>query len=190
MFSIELQAVLKPIRQVQTFLWVALTGSGLIYVVIAFFLVTAGERSPADAPLVVPLLGLAAAISTIGSLHYWRHTHANSSLEKLLGDPQVLGSLQEKEAAKIPALRSLNVLDDLSTFDQKRCAVAAAMQTPLIINLALNEAVALLGFVLVFVTRELSHIIPFASVALVLNAMMFPRIDNLMERMERWRHLG
>ena len=191
MLSLELQAVLKPIRRVQTLLWAALTGAVFLYVFIAFFLVIAGETlGTSDPSLFVSLLGLAAVILAIGSLHYWRHTHANDSLEKLLRDPLVLQSFHKRMSERISDLESSTVHDDLSSFDRKRCAVAVAMQTPLIINLAFNETVALLGFVLVFVTREFSHIIPFAAVALVLNAMMFPRIDNLMARMEGWRHLG
>ncbi|HKC50821.1 MAG TPA: hypothetical protein VKF60_08515 [Myxococcota bacterium] len=55
-------------------------------------------------------------------------------------------------------------------------------QVRLVVSLALNETVALLGFLLAFLNREPSRFWPFLGVALALNALAFPRPARLVER--------
>jgi hypothetical protein len=54
-----------------------------------------------------------------------------------------------------------------------------------IINLVLNEMVALLGFVLAFLSGEFMKIIPFGLASLLLNIWMFPRPESVIERSQK-----
>jgi len=55
----------------------------------------------------------------------------------------------------------------------------ADLQTPLVINLALSEIIALIGLVLAVLQRNPSLLLPFAAVGVVLNIWVWPTADRL-----------
>ena len=60
---------------------------------------------------------------------------------------------------------------------QRMLAVAQASFTPFILRLALNESIALLGFVLSLRLQQFWPVVPFAVAALALNLFVSPRLD-------------
>ena len=67
--------------------------------------------------------------------------------------------------------------------------LAQALMTTQIITLALFEAVALLGLVLVILQQRAGVILPFAAFATLLNLTAYPRPLAVVERAARWARL-
>ncbi len=187
MISNDLREVLQPIRRFQIILWFALTNAIILYLVLAIFL-SSGTLggSPAD-PLLRNLFIFASVAIAIGSFIYWRHTHSDSYIKQILLR-EIGGEQLSAESRKWNVKAELDSkLMSLTTFDKQRFALVLALQIPLIINLALNESIAIFGLVGALLDKDFFFILPFVAAAIALNCVMFPRLDSLLERTERWR---
>jgi hypothetical protein len=136
-------------------IWVALSASIGVYVAVLFVLgAQLAGREPGE---IMELVFYAQSVLlAAGSLAYRRWALSDERLRQAMAGA-------EGEAAKSDAL-------------------LAELNVTTIVGLALHEAIALFGFVLGFLAGDPLLILPFAAVALVLNAMIFPRPEPLLAR--------
>jgi len=196
MISAEFEEAIKPIKRLYHLLWFSLTTAIVLYLMVLIIRSDSAALLPsAIDPLVRVILTVVAVLVGIGSLLYHRYTHSESYLRRMMSRDIQLHDIEEK-ARKLTAQAKSNSstgssakasLAMLTAFDRQRYALAADGFVPFVLNLALNEAVALLGFVLAILSRDIWPYLPFAVAAMALNIYMLPRLDNLMERCEIWR---
>jgi hypothetical protein len=188
----ELQEALHPMKRLYWALWAALTSAILLYFAV-ILLVARNEPDPLNAihPTVRTVLILLAIGSAVGSFFFRKHNRSDSYLGALLGRENRLKDAEDRARKLIvQAETDPNLVSQLSlliTFDRKRYCLAADLFMPFVVNLALNETVAILGFALALPSRNVGIYIPFATVALLLNLYMRPDLSVLMERCEQWR---
>lgn len=192
MVSNELQEALQPVKRLYGTLWAALTSALLLYVVV-LLLVTRDQPGPVNAldPMVrTALIFLGTGIG-VGSFYYHKYVRSDAYLAPLVQRETQLKDVEDRarkivvQAKTDPSVISQLAL--LTAFDRKRYCLAADLFVPFVLNLALNESVALVGFVLALPSRDLWVYIPFAGTALLLNIYMRPDLLPLMERCEQWR---
>jgi hypothetical protein len=149
----------EAFARVQRIIWGALTVSQVMLAVTLLLAFRGNAQGPdaSENPLDLPLSVGAAALA-FGASSYRRWAHSSPRLEKL----------GERACDAPPEARLTKLL--------------ALVQVPFIVSLALNETVALLGYVLAFLHREPSRLWPFLGVALALNALAFPRPAQLVAR--------
>lgn len=192
MVSNELAEALEPIKRLYWILWAALTVPLLLYFVV-LQIAMGNEPDPTNAigPTVRSVLILLVVVLTIGSFFYRRHNRSDAYLATLLGRSDQIKDVEARtrkliaEAKTDPNISSR--LSSLVPFDRRRYCLASDSFLPFVLDLALNESVAVLGFVLALLERNIALYIPFATVALFLNVYIRPDLSNLMERSEQWR---
>jgi hypothetical protein len=192
----ELTEAQRPLKRLYIVLWFALTAAIVLYLLVAFLTVgnIAGSSASIDPIIRYVLTLISLSVGGI-SLLYWRHSRSNTGLQRLLARDIGLQDLQKKANKLVvqsrtngsPDQKTLSQLSTLTAFDRRRYAVAVDLFLPFLINLALNETVALLGLVLSLLSRDLWQILPFAAGAILMNIYMLPKLENLMERCEQWR---
>jgi hypothetical protein len=133
---------------------------------------------------VLLVIATAAAIIAVASVLHRRWCYSDAYLDRLLGSPIDVrrlatpprtGRVDENLAAKI---------DALVPHERTFVTLFVALQTPLLINLALNELIALIGFVPAFLAQDLTVFLPFAVAAVALNLCMWPAPDRLYARVQ------
>jgi hypothetical protein len=192
----ELAEALQPLKRLYVVLWFALTAAIVLYLFVLFLTVRSISGSAATIePIVQYLSVLISLVVGVISLLYWRHSRSDTRFQRLLARDIQLKDVQEKANKLVvqpkskgsPDQKTLLQLSTLASFDRRRYAVAADLFLPFLLNLALNETVALCGFVLALLRRDLWQFLPFATAAILMNIYMLPKLENLMERCERWR---
>jgi hypothetical protein len=174
-------SLVRPMQIARTVVWIALNGAILLYVVIACLRfgapsTTAGAFSH---PMALPLVAVAVAAVIAGRVLPTVIFPPQRRRDLLARDPDVrslarnprTGALDEERLARLEAL---------PPHEQRLIAAAGASFTPFIIQLALQESVALCGLVLALLSESAAPIIPFAAVALVLNFMVSPKLDSVL----------
>jgi hypothetical protein len=177
-------------------IWISLTAAIVLYLLVLVWISgqVSGRPSTID-PLVRGILTALAVLIGVGSLLYHRRTQSQSYLRLLLSRDMQLRDIEERARKIIPQNKSdassvpngVSKLAVLTPFDRKRYALAADGFSTFVLNLALNEAVALFGFVIAILSRDLWPYLPFGLAAIGLNVYMRPRVNGLMERCELWR---
>jgi hypothetical protein len=80
-------------------------------------------------------------------------------------------------------------LEALSAFDRRRYGLALSLRTALVTNLVVNKLIAIVGYEVARQYQYVRELVPFATATILLNLLVFPRLDSVLERSERWRHL-
>lgn len=196
MITTELSESLQPVKRMYQTVWVGLTAAIVLYLLV--LVLVSGQDSGAPSaidPQVRSILTLLAVLLGAGTLLYHRRTQSESYLRRAMSRDMQPRDIEEKARKVTPQNKSDAVSDVsaasklalLTPFDRRRFALAADGFLPFVLKLALNEAVALLGFVIALLSRELWSYLPFGTAAIALNVYMRPRLDSLMERCEAWR---
>lgn len=183
MVSPVLHDLLRPQLLVLRLLWTALTVSIAIYVAVAWLVVAEGPLAGEAPPAVALVLGAVALTTVVLSFLVPRLLLSDERLRALVADasPDVERLAVDPRTQQVDPERQRR-LAQLSPGERRLLPVAAAAQAPLVVRLALNEAVAIFGFVLALLTGDVAALLPFAAVALVLNVLAWPRLDPLLER--------
>ena len=190
MISAELRELLRPSTLTSRVVWFALTASIWVYVGIVYYL-QALDKEPTrtlDPMFAATFYVLSGAVAA-ASLVYRRWARSDSRFERILRenvDPNALAMNPKTRQPNISLLRRLEALQD---FEQRIFRLNMLYQTSMIVSLALNEVIALFGFVLGFVGRDMGTSIPFAVIATALNLVVFPRPESVTARVQRWVQL-
>ena len=76
----------------------------------------------------------------------------------------------------------LQKIQSLTSAERKLLRLCGLFFASFIIRLSMNEAIAIYGVVLAFLSRSLIPMLPFAVAAIALNVACRPRIDPFLER--------
>jgi hypothetical protein len=186
MHSEVFASLIQPIQTTRTIIWVALNVAILAYVGVACSLFGV-PSSTADAfghPLAMPLIALAVANAVAGRVlppmmlpRQRLHDLLNRDTEPrdLARDPRT-GTVDNERLRK---------LQTLPQREQRLIAIAQASFSPFIVQLALQESVALYGLILAFLSKTAAPLIPFATAALILNLTVSPQLTYVFDKAQR-----
>ena len=174
-------SLVRPLQTTRTLIWISLNVAIVLYVVVACiqFGVPSTTAGAFSHPMAWPLVAIAVAATIAGRMFPTMFyppqrlrdlLTRDADLRAIARNPQT-GALDEERLAKLEAL---------SQQEQRLIAVAQASFTPFIVQLAIQEAVALCGLVLAFLSQSAAPVIPFAAAALLLNLMVPPKLDSVL----------
>jgi hypothetical protein len=185
MISDPLARALRRFILIQRVIWVYFTLAIVIYG--GVLLLLRGAKPGAGGMIdtsVLLAIGTVAAIIAIASVVYRRWCYSDPYLDRLLCSP-----IDVRQLARQP--RTGRVDDDLAAridalapHERRFVALVVALQTPLLIDLAVNEFIALIGFGAAFVTQDVTVFLPFAAAAIALNLFMWPAPERLYARVQ------
>jgi hypothetical protein len=183
--SDSLARVLRRFVLIQRVMWVYFTIAIVIYGGV-LLLVRGADTGPGRTIETPVMLGIAVAVAIIAvaSVLHRRWCYSDAYLDRLLGSPINVerlarqprtGGADEDFAAKI---------DSLAPHERRFVALFVALQTPLLINLTVNELIALIGFGAAFVAQDVTLFLPFAVAAIALNLFVWPTPERLYARVQ------
>ena len=184
MLSENLRVLLKPYQFLLKMVWVGMTLPILLYVGIVYSIfASAGEPGPEPSHETLEFVfGLVAVSLGIASILWLRSHLSDERLKAKLAhevNPRTLAT--NRKTAQVDGGRLLEI-ESLSEIEQKLLSLASGYHLPFFVPFALNMAIATLGVVLAFLTVNPSKMFPFALAAIVLNVLMFPRFNALLNR--------
>jgi F0F1-type ATP synthase membrane subunit c/vacuolar-type H+-ATPase subunit K len=185
MSSTTLRELLRPAMFVNSALWLVLTASIFLYAMVAYLL---AQRSPVptDVPEALQLALTGIAILTgLGSVLVPRVLLSDDRIRKAMGPEPDPATLARHPKLGVVDEERLRRIETLSGWERKLLLLPTLYFTPFILRLALNEAIAIYGFVLAFVAHSFAPMLPFAAAAIILNLGCLPRIDPLLDRAAR-----
>jgi F0F1-type ATP synthase membrane subunit c/vacuolar-type H+-ATPase subunit K len=184
MRSNELSDLLRPTTLVLRVIWVAITMSIAIYVLV-LYLIPFGEVSAVDGSGVTTVLYAAAAALAVVALFYRQRAFSAERLQRIAEQPVDARSLAVDPQSRDVDPERLQRIEALAPEEQRALAVAHALRTRTIVVLALNEGVAVIGFVAALLAQSPPVILPFAVTAVALNLFVFPRPQAVAEQVLR-----
>lgn len=131
---------------------------------------------------VAVLLGI---VSIMLHKHFLSDAKLKAKLKREVSAEMLVSSSRYPNQADIDA--QLSNYESLSAYERKIIALMRSLFVPLVISCALNESIAIFGFVLSILQGEPAVIVPYAAGAILLNIMVFPRNDKILKRAERLR---
>ena len=186
MISDKLKELIRPPILVQRLLWFVIVGSIIFYICFVYIFVggniilTASFSSNIEVVVYV-LAGLAG----VGSIYYYQRALSTDKLREFMDKDMDLESFAKDPRTKGIDEAKLKALNSLSAQDQKIYSLMFEYQKIIIITLILNEIIVILGSVLSFINDDVSRIVPFGIVSLVLCFWMFPRPYSLIDRVHK-----
>jgi F0F1-type ATP synthase membrane subunit c/vacuolar-type H+-ATPase subunit K len=178
MDPLSLQETLRSRMFVMKILWTAMVVTVLLFVGLAYFINAQQQPDVAQPQLQMVLYGVAGVLAVMSFFLRRRFlsSHRNlsiSTLEKamrgLVGDGQA-------EDAEVPAQ-----VRRMQAIDAKVGALSGRYFTAMILSLAMHESIALCGMILAMIERRFEAMIPFAIAAIVLDLLIYPRLDKYVE---------
>jgi len=180
MESKEFNQLAKQRNFVLILIWFAMTNSALVLVFVVFFMKTNFNTDSSQVQLlqyVFPAISFTLAIASI-SLHKF-----------LLSDKNISKTINEDinsiNYTNVPNQKEVEKIKALSKKEQKKLNLFSLLFLPTIICLALNESISIFGFLLSVMKQDPKVILPFVATTIVLNILVFPRFNSLIERAER-----
>lgn len=180
--SETLKQILKPRILVMNILWTAMTLSILLYVGLAYFLYPQGQVAQPVASSLRSAVFLIAGSVAVLSLMLRKSFLSPGRIYDVLKqevDPQELATNRETGQIEQERLTKINALTPL---EMKAIGLSGMYFTTLLLSLAMNETVALLGLMLAILEQRPEPVIPFAAAALALNLIIFPRFNQFIDK--------
>jgi len=176
--SVEAQALIRPMAMVRIILWFAFSLAILFYLIV-LFVIPAGSTKiemPSGLPLQPLFFGVAGVMALL-SMMLLKRIRSAGFLRKRLRRV-VSGSMAKStfRGATGGSAGSKYRFDSLKPEEQQILRVLASLHGPSLVVLAINEGIAILGFMLGLLGGRRTAEHPFAAVALTLNLMALPRM--------------
>lgn len=162
-------------------LWGLMTSTILFFVGLSYVLNARNQPAqPVGSNLKLALYLIAGAVAALSLLIRSRSLSPGHVYDKLKEevDPQALAT--DRETGQIDQER-LKVVKSLTPLEVKVVGLAGIYFTALLLSLAMNEAVAMLGMMLAILEQRAEAVIPFAAAALALNLLVFPRFHQFVD---------
>jgi hypothetical protein len=187
MRSRELEEAVQPALKAATVLWVAMLAAVVFYAMAAHLAIggAQGDRSPIGEEVVLALAMVAAVCAVLSFV----------LPAKLLSDARLRERMQVEDFDPAKYLRNpktgavnyeqVERVSRLPELEQRLATLPSLYFTPMIVGMAMSEAVAVIGFILAILTRDIQWMLLFAIVALALLAFKRPRFDPLFDRATR-----
>jgi hypothetical protein len=184
MTSNELRDLLRPTTLVLRVIWAAITMSIAVYVLV-LYLIPFGEEIAVAGGGLTTALYVAAAVLAVVALFYRQRALSAEQLQRIAERPVDARSLAVDPGSREVDPERLRRIEALAPVEQRALAVAGALRTRTIVVLALNEGIAVIGFMAAFLAQSPPVILPFAVTAVVLNLFVFPRPEAVAEQVMR-----
>lgn len=124
---------------------------------------------------------------TIGSIFYYRYALSEDHLKKFINKDVDVELLAKNPKTKEVDTKKLAQLKSLSSPELKIYSLMFELQKITIITLILNELLVIFGSALSFLNDDVSKVVPFGIVSLVLSCWMFPKPQSLIKRVQTYR---
>jgi len=173
-------------ERIHQILWVAMTIATLLYVPLTyFFIYKSGYNPPVAYPLLPSYLTGGAIFLGVGSIALRRLLLSDSRLcARLAREPNLEELAAKLGTDELGRTRKLK-LENLSSLEKKLVALPSWLLVVSLINWSLNSMIALIGFIVALLTVSFQNMVPFAVAALILNIVMVPRLQPVIERASR-----
>jgi len=182
MQSEAFNSLVAPLQRIRNILWMAFSAAIVLYGGIVYFMfgVRSSFQEAFAHPLALPLALVAIGAAVAARWLPGRIFSEQQAREVLAKDPDPAelardsstGNVDENRLAKIRAL---------SDGERRLLTLAQYSVTPFIIQLALQEAIAVFGLVLGFEAQSVLAFIPFGLVALAMNLTVSPKLEPVFE---------
>jgi hypothetical protein len=183
--SDSLARVLRRFVLIQRVMWAYFTAAIVIYGGVLLFIrgTHTGGGGTIDTPVLLAI-GTVAAIIAVASVLHRRWCYSDAYLDRLLGSPiDVRRMARQPRTGRVDEDLTARI-DTLEPYERRFVALFVALQAPLLINLAVNEFIALIGFGAAFVAQDFTVFPPFAVAAIALNLRVWPGPDRLYARVQ------
>ena len=183
MISTELKELIHPVVLVQKIIWYAITTSVIFYTVFVYIFFGTASSAPSSGGGSTEMLIYIISIAAVaGSVYYRRYYMTEANINKFVSKNHSTDELSRDPRTKKPDPAKLSQLESLIPAELGIYALMMEFQKYLLINLALNEIVIVLGLALALLSDDPSTIIPFAVVSLVLDIWIYPKPNLLIQR--------
>jgi hypothetical protein len=176
--------LIQPALTLARLLWVALTASIPIYVLLAYLVFAEKTR--------------AGQVTSLAEISYYFHISAGSlivlsivlrrllfsrdRLKKRLSVEMCPKQLSIDPQTKQVDLKRLKKVGQLTKNELKLLSLGAWHFGPFFAILAINELVAILGVILAALSRQGEAVLPFAAAGILLNLTLYGKLNRLVEQ--------
>lgn len=185
MISEELKELIRSPILAQKLLWIIIVGSIIFY--ISFVYIVVGGKSVlvlSISSAIELLIYVLAGISMFGSVFYYRYALSDNHLKKFMNKDVDIELLAKNPMSKEVDSNKLTQLSSLKPIELKIYSLMFELQKITIITLILNELIVIFGSAISFINDDVSKIVPFGIVSLVLSFWMFPKPQSLIKRVQ------
>jgi len=130
------------------------------------------------------LIYVLTGISMLGSIFYYHYALSDNRLKKFMSKNVDVELLAKNPMSKEVNSNKLAQLNSLSQKELKIYSLMFELQKITIITLILNELIVIFGSAISFINDDVSKIVPFGIVSLVLSFWMFPKPQSLIKRVQ------
>jgi len=183
MISEELKELIRSPILVQKILWFVIVGSIIFYISFVYIFVGGSRVLVISIGSAIELLiYILAGIAMLGSIFYYRYALSDNHLKKFMSKDVDIELLAKNPSTKEVDTNKLGQLKALSPSELKIYSLMFEVQKITIITLILNELIVIFGSAISFMNDDVSKIVPFGIVSLVLSFWMFPRAQSVIKR--------
>ncbi len=183
MISEELKELIRPAILVQKILWFVIVGSIIFYIGFVYIFIGGNEVLATSIGSGIELLiYVLAGAATLGSIFYYRYALSSKNLKRFMSKEVDLELLAKDPRTKKIDAGKLAKLKSLSVLEIKIYSLMFELQKITLLSLILIELMVIFGSALAFMNEDVSKIVPFGIVSLVLSFWMFPRPESLIKR--------
>ncbi len=185
MISEPLANVLRRFVRLQRTLCVMFSLTIPVYAVVVAFTQHGRDRivRPLDFTSLMAFAGGAVVVAVL-SIAYRRWAYSDAHLDGLLRRPLDVRRVAAEPRTGVVDEDLVARINALPVHERRFVALVFELQSALVINLALNEIVGLLGFVPAFMAGNVTFLVPFALAAIGLNFSMWPIPERLYTRVQ------
>lgn len=179
----SLNRILRPRTFTLRILWTAMVLTVLFFVLLAYILSQQYKTDSVPVQTELRMIFYAVAVLAPLAAYFLRRRMLSSErlqpAMRLKVDLQAMATDSETgvtDEARLAELKKLNPLE------LKALTLSGRYFTAMLLSLALHEVVALCGMMLSMLEQSFEAILPFAAVAIVLDLLIYPRLDKFIEQ--------
>jgi len=185
MISEQLKELIRPVALVQKIIWFVIVGSIIFYIGFVYIFIGGNKALTSSIGSNIELLiYILAGAAFVGSILYHRYSLSDSRLKQFMSKDVDLDLLAKDPRTKIIEVAKLTKLNSLSVLETKIYSFMFELQKITLLSLILTELIVIFGSALAFISEDVSKIVPFGIVSLVLSFWMFPRPESLINRVQ------
>ena len=179
----SLNKVLRPRTFTLRILWSAMVMTILFFVLVSYFITSQNQTEPVPIQNELRMVFYAIAVLAPIAAYFLRRRMLSSErlqpVMRMKVDMRAMATDSETgvtDEARLAELKRLNPLE------LKALSLSGRYFTAILLSLALHEVVALCGMMLSMLEQSFEAILPFAAVTIVLDLMIYPRLDKFIEQ--------
>lgn len=180
MDPLSLKDTLRSRIFVLKILWMAMVLTVLLFVGLAYLMDTRQQPAVAQPELQMALYGVAGVLAVL-SFFLRRMFLSSQRNQSPPAMEQALRGLVVSAQVEAPDVEMPAQVKRMKVIEAKVGALSGRYFTAMLLSLAMHEAITLCGMILSINEHEFEAIIPFAIAAIVLDLLVYPRLDKYVE---------